>query len=243
VGAREARRRGDNIVEMREGVMGEAVGTTDKADYFSKAKRFDEDLVANGRRAVRVAQLTALAAVGVAVLEAGALMALLPLKTVEPFVIRVDNSTGIVDVVSALTGPQTYDDQVKRYFAAKYVQGREGFVASEAEPTFKTVTLMSAAAEQQRFVDGYRGSNPQSPQVVFKGATSRVAVRSISMLSKNVVAVRYLRTVTRGEEVKTTHWIATLTINFSGEAMSSGDRLINPLGFQVVDYRADPEAQ
>ena len=89
------------------------------------------------------------------------------------------------EVVSALTGPQTYDDQVKRYFAAKYVQGREGFVGSEAQPTFKAVTLMSAAAEQQRFVEGYRGSNPLSPQVVFKGATSRVAVKSISMLATN----------------------------------------------------------
>jgi type IV secretion system protein VirB8 len=228
---------------MREGLMGEAVRLADKADYFATAKRYDEDLVASGRRAVKVAQLTALAAVAVAVLEAGALLALLPLKTVEPFVIRVDNSTGIVDVVSALTGPRTYDDAVTRYYAAKYVQGREGFVSSEAEPTFKAVTLMSAAAEQQRFVDGYRGSNPQSPQVMFKGATSRVAVKSISMLAKNVAAVRYLRTVTRAEDVKTTHWIATLTISFSGDALSSGDRLINPLGFQVVDYRADPEAQ
>jgi type IV secretion system protein VirB8 len=229
---------------MREGVMIEAVAAGDKAAYFAQARRFDEDLVAQGRRTVKVAQRTALAAVSVAVLEALALMALLPLKTVEPFVVRVDNSTGIVDVVSALTGPQTYDDQVKRYFAAKYVQGREGYVASEAEPTFKAVTLMSAAAEQQRFVEVYRGSNPQSPQVVFKnGATARVAVKSISMLAKNVAAVRYLRTVTRGDEVKTTHWIATLTISFSGEPMSSGDRLINPLGFQVVDYRADPEAQ
>ena len=70
-----------------------------------------------------------------------------------------------------------------------------------------------------------------------------MAVKSISMLTKNVAAVRYLRTVTRVDDVKTTHWIATLTISFSGEAMSAGDRLINPLGFQVTDYRADAEAQ
>ena len=124
--------------------MVEAVGAADKGDYFSAAKRFDEVMVASGRRSVKVANLTASAAVGVAVLQAGALIALVPMKTVEPFVVRVDNSTGIVDVVSALTGPQTYDDQVKRYFAAKYVQGREGFVGSEAQPTFKAVTLMSA---------------------------------------------------------------------------------------------------
>jgi type IV secretion system protein VirB8 len=108
---------------MREGVMVEAVAAAGKADYFTQAKRFDEDLVATGRRSVRVAQLTACAAAGVAMLEAGALMALVPLKTVEPFVIRVDNSTGIVDVVSALTGPRTYDDAVTRYRAARALSG------------------------------------------------------------------------------------------------------------------------
>ena len=221
-----------------------AVTEAAKDDYFTAATRFDEDVVATARRSVKLAYTIAAASAGVSVLLAGALMGLMPLKTVEPFVIRVDNSTGIVDVVTALTGPQTYDDQVKRYFAAKYVQGLEGYVASEAEPTFKAVTLMSASAEQQRFVDGYSRSSPASPHVLYKGgATSRVAVKSISMLAKNVAAVRYLRTVTRGDEVKTTHWIATLTMSFSGEAMSAGDRLINPLGFQVTDYRADAEAQ
>jgi type IV secretion system protein VirB8 len=224
--------------------MMEAVAAAGKDDYFAASKRFDEDMALTARRSARNAYAVAASAVGVSVLLAGALIGLMPLKTVEPFVIRVDNSTGIVDVVTALTGPRTYDDAVTRYYAAKYVQGREGFVASEAEPTFKAVTLMSAAAEQQRYVDGYGRGSPSSPHVLYKGgATARIAVKSISMLAKNVAAVRYLRTVTRGDEVKTTHWIATLTISFSGEPMSAGDRLINPLGFQVADYRADAEAQ
>ena len=37
-----------------------------------------------------------------AVASVGAVAALAPLKTVEPFVIRVDSATGIVDTVSAL---------------------------------------------------------------------------------------------------------------------------------------------
>ena len=39
-----------------------------------------------------------------AVASAIALLALMPLKRVEPFVIRVDNTTGIVDVVPVYTG-------------------------------------------------------------------------------------------------------------------------------------------
>ena len=56
------------------------------------------------------------------------------------------------------------------------------------------------------------------------------------------MTVRYLRTVTRGEEVRTTHWVATLTFAYVNAPMSATDRLVNPLGFVVSDYRADPEA-
>ena len=37
-------------------------------------------------------------------------------------------------------------------------------------------------------------------------------------------------------------WVATLTYTFDGQAeISAQDRMINPLGFVVTDYRADPE--
>ncbi|MFX9181050.1 VirB8/TrbF family protein, partial [Acinetobacter baumannii] len=86
---------------------------------------------------------------------------LVPLKTVEPYVIRVDNSTGIVDVVNALSSDKTsYDEAVTKYFAARYVQGREGYTFAEAETNFKAVSLLSTAEEQARFAAIYRGGNP-----------------------------------------------------------------------------------
>ena len=36
-------------------------------------------------------------------------------------------------------------------------------------------------------------------------------------------------------------WAAVINYRFSGEAMSAEDRLLNPLGFQVVRYRRDAE--
>jgi type IV secretion system protein VirB8 len=50
-----------------------------------------------------------------------------------------------------------------------------------------------------------------------------------------------MRTTTRGEEVRTTHWVAILTFSYVNAPMSSTDRLVNPLGFVVSEYRADPE--
>jgi len=212
--------------------------------YFDKARCFDQDRVIQVERSARIAWGVAVMASVLAGVSIFAVAALTPLKTVEPFVVRVDNSTGIVDVVSALTASAgSYDEAVTKYFAAKYVRAREGYVWSEAEENFRTIALLSTQPEQARFAAIYRGSNPESPQNIYgRTASSRINIASISLINPKVVSVRYKRAVTRGEEVRTTHWVATLTFSYVNAPMSSTDRLVNPLGFAVSEYRADPEA-
>lgn len=212
--------------------------------YFEKARRFDQDRLIQIERSNRIAWSIAIAASLVAAVSVCAIAGLTPLKTVEPFVVRVDNSTGIVDVVSALTSTAgTYDEAVTKYFAAKYVRAREGYVWSEAQENFRTIALLSVQAEQDRFAGHYRGSNPESPQVTYgRAATAKISIASISLINQNVVSVRYMRIVTRGEDVRATHWVATLTFSYANAPMSSTDRLVNPLGFVVSEYRSDPEA-
>ncbi|MCA1439372.1 virB8 family protein [Ensifer sp. IC4062] len=219
--------------------------TTDALkSYFENARRFDQDRMIMAERSARIAWSAAIVASILSAASIVAVVALTPLKTVEPFVVRVDNSTGIVDVVSALSSTSgTYDEAVTKYFAARYVRGREGYVWSEAEENFRTVALMSAESEQSRFAAIYRGSNPQSPQNTFgRSATARINIVSIALINPHVASVRYTRTVTRGEEARTTHWVATLTFDYVNAPMSATDRLTNPLGFVVSEYRADPEA-
>ncbi|WP_457587882.1 virB8 family protein [Ensifer canadensis] len=212
--------------------------------YFDKARRFDQDRLISLERSARIAWSIAIAAGGIAGIAIFSVAALTPLKTVEPFVVRVDNSTGIVDVVSALTSKAgSYDEAVTKYFAARYVRAREGYVWSEAKESFDTVSLLSAQSEQMRFATFYRGSNPNSPQNVYgRGSTAKITIKSISMINANVVSVRYLMTITRGDDVRTTHWVASITYSYINAAVSSTNRLVNPLGFVVSEYRADPEA-
>ena len=219
------------------------VTTDNLKGYFEKARRFDQDRMIRLERSARIAWFMAIAASVLATASIVALAGLTPLKTVEPFVVRVDNSTGIVDVVSALTSTAgTYDEAVTKYFAARYVRAREGYVWSEAEENFRTVSLLSTSPEQNRFTALYRGGNPDSPQNIYgRNASSRVSIVSISLISGNVASVRYMRTITRGDEVQATHWVATLTFSYVNAPMSSTDRLVNPLGFVVSDYRSDPE--
>jgi type IV secretion system protein VirB8 len=216
----------------------------DLKSYFEKARTWEQDRLLAAHRSRRIAWIVASVASTVAIAAVGAVAALTPLKTVQPFVIRVDNSTGIVDVVNALDNArETYDEAVTKYFAARYVRAREGFQAAEAREAFQEVSLLSGAPEQVRFASYYSGKNPESPQIVYgRNAVARINIKSISAINKNVVAVRYLREIRRGEETKTSHWIATLTYQYSKAATSTGDRLFNPLGFTVTEYRSDPEA-
>ncbi|MBY0396147.1 MAG: virB8 family protein [Thermoleophilia bacterium] len=220
------------------------------AAYFAQVRSFEADRLRSLRRSQRLAWTVAVVAAVVAASACLAVAALTPLKTVEPIVFRVDASTGIVDAVHDLRGgPQTQTEAVARYFVAQYLRAREGYAHAEAEHQFRTVSLLSAPAEQARYVAWFRGSNPESPQVTLgRAGTSRVAIKSISFIGPRLAQVRWVREVrregmpqARGGGPETSHWVSTLAFDWSQNAISNQDRLVNPLGFLVTDYRVDPE--
>nr|UXE45442.1 hypothetical protein Hi04_10k_c4921_00019 [uncultured bacterium] len=72
--------------------------------YFREAASWDADRAAQAARSARIAWFVASAGWLCAVTSALAIMLLTPLKTLSPFVIRVDNTTGLVDVVPIYAG-------------------------------------------------------------------------------------------------------------------------------------------
>lgn len=220
------------------------VEASDLKTYFERARLWEQDLLLSAQKSKRLAWTVAAVSCGLTLASVGAVAALAPLKTVEPFVIRVDNATGIVDVVSTLReGSASYGDAVTRYFLAKYVRAREGFSRAEAEPNFRTVSLLSSTAEQNRFSAYFRGSNPESPQVAYgRSGVAETRIKTISLLGPNLASVRFLRETRKGDDTKTSHWIATIGFDIRPDAkVSTSDRLVNPIGFLVSEYHADPE--
>ena len=84
--------------------------------YFAEAASWDADRVAASERGVRTAWRVAVGACVLAVAAIFALVLLMPLKRVDPFVIRVDNATGVVDVVPVFAGQASMPEVVTRYF-------------------------------------------------------------------------------------------------------------------------------
>jgi type IV secretion system protein VirB8 len=180
-----------------------------------------------------------------AILAIGAVAGLTPLKTIKPFVVRVDNATGIVDVVSELGNAKTnYDESINKYFVQWYVRYREAYSSELLEDYYFAVGALSSPIEQKRYLEKIETSNPESPIRIY-GKTSRVRidVKSISFLQPNVALIRYTKILEHGaEQPEKTHWAATVTFQYSGMAASEKVRGINPLGFEVTDYRVDPDA-
>lgn len=174
-----------------------------------------------------------------------AVVGMTPLKTVKPFVIRVDNATGIVDVVSDLKSEKTnYDEAINKYFVQWYVRYRQAYSFDLLEDYYFAVGALSSSIEQKRYLKEIETSNPESPIKLYgKTGRIRIDIKSISFLKPTVALVRYTRIMERGaDQAERTHWAATLTFQYGNAPASEKVRGVNPLGFEVTDYRIDPDA-
>lgn len=220
------------------------VPAPDLKAYLAEARTWDHDRLAAAYRSRRLAWSIASVAALLAGAAVAAIAVLTPLKTVEPYVVRVDRATGAVEVLRGLKhdGPTRYDEAVTKSFLATYVRAREGWLPQAAEANFRQVSIMSTPDEQQRWALAYRPTNAASPQVAYGPAADvQIAVRAISFVAPGVANVRFHRTVRRGAQVEDSDWIVTAAYAYTKAPMGESDRLRNPLGFQVSSYRADPE--
>lgn len=223
-----------------------AVKAEEKEKYLESARTWEFDRMQDALRSKRVAWGVATGACLLALASVAAVAMLAPLKTVEPYVIRVDKSSGETQVLTALKGPKprTYDEAVNRYFISQYVRLREGWLNDAARENAYAVMLMSDQLEAARYLNSVESSNKNAPSNIYsnKGFVS-ASIRSISFLSPTVAQVRFTKIITMGQSTPVAqNWNAILTFKFTTAPEHEKDRNINPLGFQVVNYRSDPEA-
>jgi type IV secretion system protein VirB8 len=218
-------------------------------DYFREAQSWDADRLVQGRRALQVAWWVACAGWLCAFASSLALIVLMPLKRVDPFVVRVDNSTGVVDVVPVLSGHATQDEIITRYFLSHYLTVCERFNFSTAESDYEECGAFHSAQRNQAWYALWTATNPNSPLNLHKdGGSVRVQVAAVSFFTRasglgDLAQVRYVKVARQGvgAEESFTHWIATLQYAYGEPAKDPKTRRWNPLGFKILDFRAEPE--
>jgi type IV secretion system protein VirB8 len=190
-------------------------------------------------------------AIGSSALLAVSLLSLLfltPLKTNTPFVLRVDNATGHVEVLTTLRESESsYGEVVDSYFLNQYVLNREGYDFNTIQNAYNTTALLSDFEVQREYYALFEGDQARD-RVLKDRAKIFVQVRSITAAPETgspggTAVVRFSTQVkhNNGSIEPLQNWIATIGYTYKDATMSSLDRRINPLGFQVTSYRIDPE--
>ena len=217
--------------------------------YLEEARTWDLDRREQAARSVRRAWAVTFVSLSVTVLAVGAVLGLTPLKRVDPFVIRVDNTTGVVDIVPTYRGDGPVSELVTRQLLTSYVTARERYALAVAEADYDTVAAFQTAPLNQAWVTQWDRANPDSPLNAYRdGTTARVQVQSITFLKRasgpdDLAQVRFVRAVRPGGngQERLTHYIATIQYGYGAPSRNDQTRALNPLGFRVMEYRREAE--
>jgi type IV secretion system protein VirB8 len=220
------------------------------SQYFEESASWDADRRAEAARNARNAWYAAAAGWLCAAASGVSLALLLPLKRVEPFLVRVDRSTGIVDVVPAYAGHASLDEAVTRYFLVHYITVCERFNFATAQSDYEECAAFHSPRRNQAWYALWRTSNPASPLNVHKdGSSVRVKVESVSFFPRengvsDLAQVRYLKALRQGQggDERFTHFVATIQYVYERPASDPKMRSWNPLGFKILELTSEPEA-
>ena len=219
------------------------------SSYYAEARSWESERVASGERLARRAWWVAGAGWMAAVACAIALAGLTPLKRVEPFLIRVDNTTGVVDVVPHYSGNAGTQETLTRFLLTHYTQVCERFTLAMAESDYEECGAFNSAARNQRWSAYWATGNPASPLNRYKDGTAvRAQVQAVSFFSRSnglqdLAQVRFLKAERPGGEgaERLTQWIATVQYTYGEASPDPTRRLLNPLGFRILEFKAEPE--
>jgi len=214
--------------------------------YYVEADSWAHDRVDALQVSRRTAWRIAAGASLIAVLEAVALIVLMPLKTVEPYTLLVDRQTGFVQALRPIDAERIAPDRaLTQSFLVQYVIARESFDIDSLQDNFRKVALWSAGQARANYVASAQVSNPDSPLARYPRSTIvETRVKSVSPVGRDVAMVRFetRRRDAGGQVGPPSAWIAVIRYHYTGEPMSLEDRFINPLGFEVVRYQRNAEA-
>jgi type IV secretion system protein VirB8 len=214
-------------------------------EYYAHAGSWADERTQSVYASRKVAWIVAMVATAIALLLAIAILFMLPLKTVVPHTVLVDKQTGFVQALDP-AAPQKIAPQkaLTQSFLVQYVEAREGFEISTVQGQFRKVALWSTGREKSRYVSMMQASNPESPLARLpRDSVIDVNVRSVSQISDNSALVRFasIRRDQGGTEQPVQNWVAVIKYRYSNAPMTVEDRYVNPLGFEVTDYRKDAE--
>jgi len=163
-------------------------------------------------------------------------------KRIEPMVIEVEDSSGIISLVNPnLNRDWTASKTINQYFLIKYLRARETYNAASYLYDYNTIVrLLSSSTVYRQFNETI--NNPSLSPISKYGAnnTTELEIRSILFLknpsgSGQTAQIRFTVTEKQGSKLKYNK-ILSIVWDYIEMHLNFDDMMINPLGFQVQFY-------
>ncbi len=154
-------------------------------------------------------------------------------KSLEPYVIEVEEKSGIATIVNQLTAQNfTGDQMIRKYFINQFIHAASGYEPRTYKQDVEKVRLFSVPAVYSDF------RNRINARELGPSSNIDVRIKSVQFVDSNTAQIRITRQIAvKDLDVKIKDEVITMGFYFSPEMnLTMEERLINPLGFQVNRY-------
>lgn len=207
--------------------------------------------------------LISVVSLGVALIAVFAVLRLAPLKTVEPYLLQVDEKTGVTQRVDPISRKSyAADESVDRYFTSVYLRMHESYNPTVLRYNYNVVRLMSTPEIFRRYRNQFDATkddslakrlgaygqrdvrvrsmayitNPADKRAGKKGA---VEASNSKIIRADITTTEVLPNAAEKEE----RWVVTITFEYKELDLNKDEQLINPLGYMVTSYQIQPETE
>lgn len=224
------------------------------SDFIKASLAFEESRIEMVEKSKTMAWRVALGACAIAVALVIAIVSLLPLKEVRPYVVRVDNNTGQTDIVTVLGETKSdYTEEMSKYFASLYVQKLESYDWYTIQSQVDQLMMFSDNNMKNRVNNLFKMETAPHKQYQDKQRVE-VKINSTSFIGEQLIQIRFTKSIVPidggkfdSEEKKLVpepvkqNFIATLGYEYLNVPTVDEIRRVNPVGFTVVSYRVDQD--
>ncbi|HDQ4465211.1 TPA: type IV secretion system protein [Pseudomonas aeruginosa] len=231
--------------------------------YTEAARWFESSVAEQARRKARTWRALAIVFAVLAFMAVGAVLGLTPLKTVEAFLVRVDNNTGFTDVVPVVKGRMGSADEQDvqdEFWLATYVRFRESYTFAGSDVNYSMVRLLSYSGTFGEYRN-FQLSSKGYTQVLGDLRQLRVDINNIVFLDGEgdapgavvprgakyrTAQVRFTKTVLDRNGMPVlgmapVTWLGTISFDYANSPKNRKQRWLNPLGFGVAAYSVAQE--
>lgn len=161
-------------------------------------------------------------------------------KKFDPFVIQIDNATGVAQVVNPASSEILGGDEaLAKYFIKKYVTARETYNPVDFESLARKIIRLFSSSNIFWEYMGYIKDEENNPAVQYgQKNTTYLTLKSWSELKKNSYIMRFSIHET-AQNRRVFNKIAIIEYQYVPMELKESDMEINPVGFQVIGYRVD----